>query len=157
MYYQRRLDQVCFQNLREKIETNEGEERWSTDGATVYRWGKSYQHVLRPHRFAVIPQNGNEYDFKMIEPDKYYVHVYQTKLEYEKYDLRTLNSRVMAKELKQRCGHIYWPRPADKKRRTLRTTLPRKTAENRPWKHRFIFYQYGHFWVLFISILLTEN
>ena len=74
-------------------------------------------------------------DFDSIEPDKYYLHVYQTKIEYQKYDLRTLNSRRIAEDLKKRCGCRYWPRPTANRRSAIRTNKPDESSEQQTTKN----------------------
>ena len=120
MYYELNFDDVIFQNLTKKIVTDAGEETWSLKGAKVYKWSRSHEPVLRRHRFAVLPQDGRASDFTQIKPNKYYVHVYQTKIEFAKYDLRSLNSRKIARNLKDRCGNYYFPRTIDLKRKKTR-------------------------------------
>ena len=76
-----------------------GFRKWSFDGATIFNLAKGYKNVLKPHRFAVLLPGNTESCFQWIGPDRYYVHVYQTKIEFERYDLRTLKFRKIAKYL----------------------------------------------------------
>ena len=72
----------------------------------------------------------------MIRPNRYYVHVYQAKVEFKKYDLRTLASRKMVAYLKDKWGKWYWPR---------RTDLLDKSQKNRRDKPKSL--QPGNQWV----------
>ena len=69
---------------------------------TIYKWDRRYEHVLRPHRFTIIPLEATDNNYEMIRPDRYYVDIYQTKIEFRKYDLRTLASRKMVTYLKDK-------------------------------------------------------
>ena len=130
MYYQLNEDEVIFQNLKKKIVTDAGEESWSIKGVTVYKWSRSHNPVLRRHRFAVLPQDGRVCDFTIIKADKYYVHVYQTKIEFDKFDLRSLNSRKIARNLKSRCGSYYFPRAIDLRSKNSRAEKTEKRWED---------------------------
>ena len=59
------------------------------------------------------PQTLSDIDWTVFKPHKYYVHVYQTKIERSWKDLRTLHSRAMARYLSQNWNSQYWPRPID--------------------------------------------
>ena len=72
--------------------------------------------------------------------DRYYIHVYQTRIGPER---RTLRSKGIARELTKRFGELYWPRDMDKQegvrgnaeanRRIIDRDTRRKTSEvNRP-------------------------
>ena len=87
--------------------------KWVTEGVTVFKWTSWFKHVLRPHRFAMIPPTGLKIDWSVFRPDKYYLHVYQTKIERGRNDLRTLHSRSIAKSLNENWRSQYWPRSID--------------------------------------------
>ena len=76
-----RREDVVFDNLKEKVVTEEGERRWFVKGVNIYKWNDSYEHILRPHRFAVCPKRGCKSNFEQIKANRWYVHVYQTKTE----------------------------------------------------------------------------
>ena len=67
IYYELKEEDIIFDNLKEKLVTDEKERRWFTKGVTVYQWDSDYRHILSPHRFAVIPE-GTEGDWRQIKP-----------------------------------------------------------------------------------------
>ena len=60
----------------------------------------------------------------MLRMDRFYIHVYQTKIG---PDRRKLRSKEIARELGRRFGRFYWPRDAEKKE------SERRNAEQRNW------------------------
>ena len=96
-----------LKNLNEVV-TEYGSRRWSSEGATIFKLDMGYKYVLEPHRFAVLLSGNTESCFQWIGPDRYYVHVYQTKIEFERYDLRTLKFRKIAKYLAENFETL-WP------------------------------------------------
>ena len=67
----------------------------------------------------------------MLRKDRYYMHVYQTKIGSER---RTLRSKVIARELWRRFGRMYLPREMDKwwgERRTIENRCKAKEQEER--------------------------
>ena len=112
MYWEFKWRDVVFENLQEKLINEDGERRWFSKGVTLYQWSGSYKHVLRPHRFAVVPTD-HEGNYEQVHPDRYYAHVYQTKIEDTSNELKTLQSRLIAQELESKLGTLYWPRPND--------------------------------------------
>ena len=105
---------LFFRTCGKKIVTTKGERRWSCEGATVYNWNRNYEHILQRHRFAMLPSEKNTCNFSVIRPEKWYVHVYQTKIEIQQNILRTLSSRKMARYLSNnRWDGTYWPRNID--------------------------------------------
>ena len=84
-------------------------ERWVAEGVTVYKPARQKPSALMRHRFAIIPKNGKSR--KCLRTDRYYVHVYQSKIGPKR---RTLWSREIVQTLKRRFGHSYWPREVDK-------------------------------------------
>ena len=73
-----------------------------------------------PHRFAINP--GRDTIRKVLRRDRYYIHVYQTRVDAER---RTLRSKSIARELKKRFEGMYWPRDIDNQ------TQKRETHDNR--------------------------
>ena len=47
----------------------------------------------------------------MLRMDRFYIHVYQTKIG---PDRRTLRSKEIVRELGRRLGRLFWPRDAEK-------------------------------------------
>ena len=79
---------------------------WSAKGVGVYRVIKPFRRT-KPfaHRFAVIPPNHFRGVCNPLEVGKYNSHVYQTKVLIGR-DMRTLKSKLMARELKLLCGRL---------------------------------------------------
>ena len=98
MYYELMEDQVEWKNLQKRRITIERDLRWDAEGITVYNPIRelSLSAVVR-HRFAMLPPKGS---FRIpLRTDRYYIHVYQAKIGHWR---RTLSSRSIARELKQR-------------------------------------------------------
>ena len=113
MFYEIRDEDIQFQNLEEKLKTSRGEEKWATEGVTAYRWESNYNHVLKPHRFSVLPREASNINWGIFNPHRWYIHVYQTKIESRPTAYRTIHSRWVAKQLDARCGKSYFPREID--------------------------------------------
>ena len=111
--------------------TEDGEQRWSSEGVTVWKWDRKYKHILKPHRLAVLPKPGVECNFRALRPDRFYVHVYQTKIEFKRYNLRTLKSRIIAKELAKRWAKSYLPRSIDTDEKRLSSPSNRTELQKR--------------------------
>ena len=139
VFYEVSEDDIKLRNLLKKNLTESGVSKWVTEGVTVFKWESWYRHILRPHRFAMIPPTGHEINWSVFRPDKYYVHVYQTKIERSWNDLRTLHSRSIAKQLNENWGQQYWPRSVDvdsteiRKRKIDHRGSLDKTFQNRRW------------------------
>ena len=136
MYYQLNENDIVFKNLRQKIKTARGEKRWSCEGATVYNWDGSYEHVMQRHRFAMIASENTQVNFRDIRSNKWYVHVYQTKIEHGHNDLRTLRSREMARYLHNKWKETYWPRNIDIREKDVRErkSRPKQKRDHAKWK-----------------------
>ena len=113
MFYEVSEADIQLGNLLEKQMTVAGVRKWISEGVTVFRWAESFRHVLRPHRFAMRPYNTSRINWRVFKPDKYYIHVYQTKIERGRNDLRTLSSRSIAQHLRHQWNAHYWPRTTD--------------------------------------------
>ena len=74
------------------------------------------------HRTTLNPRTDTQR--KMLRMDRFYIHVYQTKIG---PDRRTLRSKEIARELGRRLGRLFWPRDAEKKE------SERRNAEQRNW------------------------
>ena len=96
LYWQVRWEDLVHENLTEVLNTERGIRKWVTQGVAVYQFAENHKHILRYHRFAVLPPDGEPVCRGEIKADKYYIHVYQTKIDKGDGDLRTLNSREMA-------------------------------------------------------------
>ena len=77
----------------------------------------------------------------MIKPKKYYVHAYQTKIECAKYDLRSLNSRKIARNFKNRCGNYYCSQLIDLRNKNTRAERIAKKSEKLFWEDNLLLHQ----------------
>ena len=59
------------------------------------------------------PAQGTQINWSAFKQNKYYIHVYQTKIERAWKDLRTLHSKTIAQNLSQNWSSQYWPRLVD--------------------------------------------
>ena len=118
MYFELKKDQVVWSKLPKKRMTIGGDLCWRGEGVSVYK--PTSDRVTRPivpHRFAInltytVPRS-------QLKTDRYYMHIYQTKIG---PDRRTLRSREMVQEMKRRFKKLYWPRPVDTHGRRAETT-----------------------------------
>ena len=86
-----------------------GDTCWRGEGVSVYK--PNSERDSRPivrHRFAInlsytVPRT-------KLRTDRYYIHVYQTKIGPER---RTLRSKEMVQELQRKFKTTYWPRIVD--------------------------------------------
>ena len=62
MFYEISESDIELENLSVQTLTESGVEKWVTEGVTVFKWQPWYNHVLRRHRFAMLPPNGWEID-----------------------------------------------------------------------------------------------
>ena len=69
--------------------------------------------IPTPHRFAVKPPPTHTGPCNPLLPGKWYVHVYQTKVETSPNFFITIPSKAMARQLKRICGTDYFPRDWD--------------------------------------------
>ena len=67
----------------------------------------------------MAPENSESF-FEQLLPDKWYVHVYQTKIKIEQNNWKTLSSRKMAKYMNNTWRGIHWPRNVDLKEKVVR-------------------------------------
>ena len=130
MFYEVSEADIELGHLLKKQVTDIGVSKWVTEGVTVFRWDSSFRHVLRPHRFAMKPYNTPTIDWHVFKPYKYYIHVYQTKIERGWKDLRTLSSRSIAQHLRLQWNSHYWPRITDIK--MLESMGPSRGRNNGP-------------------------
>ena len=110
MYFEMTKQQVEWGNLKDRGVTIGGDYRWGTEGLTVYKPIKEMPtSIVVRHRFAMLPPQGTYR--RRLRTDRYYIHVYQTKVGDER---KTLQSRKMAQELGRRYRKYYYPREVDK-------------------------------------------
>ena len=85
----------------------------STKGVKLFKLSREDTRTTpRPHRFAVKPRGNPTKPCNPLTVGRWFVHVYQTKLEQNGF-LKTLNSKSIAKDHKKRWGPNYLPRPGD--------------------------------------------
>ena len=113
MFYEISEADIQLGNMTRKNSPDDDACKWVTEGVTVFKWHPQFRHILRPHRFAMRTPNASSIDRKVFKPNKYYIHVYQTKIERAWKDLRTLHSRSIALHLNKHWGDRYWPRSVD--------------------------------------------
>ena len=79
MYYEMAEQQVVWSTFTEKTTTVGGDNRWRAEGISLYNPIRKLPSapVVR-HRFAVLPPRSR--CRKLLRTDRYYVHVYQTKI-----------------------------------------------------------------------------
>ena len=93
MYYELTWQQLEWDNLQDRGVTIGGDYRWGTEGLTVYQPIKEMPtSCLVRHRFAILPKTGCIR--KRLRTDRYYIHVYQTKIGKER---KTPRSKKIAK------------------------------------------------------------
>ena len=115
MYYEMRHEDVVWNEWNNKRTTVDGDWCWRAEGVTLYNpTREEIRRTIVPHRFAINPRG--ETTRSKLRTDRYYMHIYQTKIGPDRLTLRSIE---MARELNQMFGNIYWPRKFDEK--TMRT------------------------------------
>ena len=113
-------DDIAFWNLSRDQRHNSEAQAWLAKGVRIFKLTKpDFRRKPRPHRFAVNPPDGFRHQCNPLKVGKYYVHIYQTKVEVGVKDRRTLQSRKMAQELKRIFGTEYNSRPGDIEQRPI--------------------------------------
>ena len=113
MFWEHSHDDISFMNLKKDQFSTDGFESWSAKGVKVFRVTKPCRRS-KPfaHRFAVIPPDHFRGVCNPLEVGKYYSHIYQTKV-LVGGEMRTLRSKLMARELNLLCGTSYHHRKYD--------------------------------------------
>ena len=97
-----------FENLKKEEQRDRNKTIYSTKGVKVFKTQKEDGRIIPiPHRFAVKPPQWWTGSCNPLIPGKWYVHVYQTKIETTPNIFRSLRSRAMAQHLKRICGSDY--------------------------------------------------
>ena len=130
MYYELTEQQVEWANFQNKTTTVGGDYKWSDDGISLYNpiRERPSAAVVR-HRFAILPPRGG--CRRPLRTDRYYVHVYQTKIGRQR---RTLHSKRIATELERKYGKSYYPRELDRTKQSeiiWRRREPTKTQSSK--------------------------
>ena len=114
LYFELKGEDIAFGNLDRNFSTARGTTTWSTKGVEIFKLHREdLRTTPRPHRFAVVPSGRPSEPCNPLTVGKFYCHVYQTKLQLATNFRKALNSKAMAKSLKQRLGIQYLPRPRD--------------------------------------------
>ena len=132
MYYELTEEQVVWNKVPKRSVTIGGDTCWRGEGVTVYK--PHSERDTRPivrHRFAInlsykVPRT-------KLRTDRYYIHVYQTKIGSER---RTLRSKEMVRELQRKFKTTYWPRRVDTQGRWEGRTTSEKRNPKRDGDHR---------------------
>ena len=110
MYWETRKEQIEWEQWKNRRVTVGGDLGWRAEGASLYHpTTDTLIRTIVPHRFAINPSRCSIR--QKMRTDRYYIHVYQTRVGPER---RTLRSRAIARELRRRFGNLYWPRDIDK-------------------------------------------
>ena len=113
MWWELTWDDIIWDNLDEKIVREKGVKKWGSKGINVYQFDRGYKHNLQRHRFAVFPPNGEKVCRNSMRPDRYYIHVYQTKIKKADGVVCWLRSKEIAKFLNNKWRQTYYPRDRD--------------------------------------------
>ena len=105
--------------------TRNGMRKWVAEGVTVYQFANGYRHVLREHRLVVIPPDGSKVCRGDMRSDRFYIHIYQTKISRSENDIRFLKSREIAVGLNKNFGDIYFPRSRDVPQNLQKQNFPK--------------------------------
>ena len=130
MFWEHSREDICFRNLRKDGYSVDGIESWKADGVQVFRLTKpDKRRKPRAHRFAVNPPRSLVGSCNPLKLGRWYTHVYQTKVLVNQ-EMKTIQSKPMAQELKRICGDSYCPRKYDLvDRRTYNVTNHLKAGE----------------------------
>ena len=103
MYYEMRREQINWEEWKDERITVGGDLCWMAEGATLYKPTRDlHTRTIVRHRFALNPFKNTPR--RRLRTDRYYVHVYQTRIGPER---RTLRSRSIARELKRRFPSMW--------------------------------------------------
>ena len=117
LYYELKGEDIIFENLDRNFSTARGVSIFSTKGVEIFkRHREDHRTTPRAHRFAVIPGGHSSQPCNPLQVGKFYVHIYQTKLKLDGNFMKTLNSKAIARALKEMYGERYLPRPRDLER-----------------------------------------
>ena len=111
LFFELKDKDINYQELKPGFDTTLGMSTLSTKGVKLFKLSREDTRTTpRPHRFAVKPRGNPAKPCNPLTVGRWFVHVYQTKLEQNGF-LKTLNSKSIVKELKKRWGPNYLPRP----------------------------------------------
>ena len=119
MYYELTNEQVIWKELPKERLTVGGDLCWRGEGVSVYKpTSERETRPIVPHRFAINLTNTAQR--AKLRTDRYYMHVYQTKIG---PDRRSLKSREMVQEMQWRFKELYWSRLVDTQSRRVVTRI----------------------------------
>ena len=133
MYYEIKENQVDWESMGRKRLTIGGDFCWRGNGVTIYQPTRERtRRPIVPHRFAI--NLGQQYQQPGLRTDRYYIHVYQTKIG---RDRKTLRSKEIAREINKRWRKVYLPRLIDTQsagsdKYEARRERPRRALEQDP-------------------------
>ena len=137
MFWEHSREDICCRNLTRVEYPMEGVERWRANGVILFKLTKPDIRIYpRAHRLAVNPPKGFTGNCNPLTVGKWYSHVYQTKVQINK-EPKTIQSRVMAKELKKICGNAYRPRRYDLEPKTKKNVV-NQTGRMREVNHNHL-------------------
>ena len=114
LYFELKGEDILFELLDRDLNTARGITTYSTKGVQIFKLHREdVRTTPRAHRFAVIPSGNPTQPCNPLKVGKFYVHVYQTKVKLAVNLMKTLNSKSIARTLKQMYGIRYLPRPRD--------------------------------------------
>ena len=132
MYYEIKHNQVDWDRMGRRRLTIGGDYCWRAEGVTIYQpTGDKASRPVVPHRFAINLGHQNKLSRQNLRKDRYYIHVYQTKIGSER---RTLRSKEIAHEIGRRWRKEYLPRPIDNSRVKQETHFVTRDRERNSWK-----------------------
>ena len=113
LYYELKDQDINFNGLHQDFNTAWGKSTLTTKGVTLFKLSRRDTRITpRPHRFAVVRKGNPTTPCNPLKVGCWYVHVYQTKISINGV-LKTLNSKAIAKKLKEMWGLHYLHRPSD--------------------------------------------
>ena len=107
LWWELTYEDVNWDNLDERIVGEKGVKRWETKGVNVFQFARGFKHDLKKHRFAVFPSGGEAVCRDSMRPDRYYIHVYQTKIKNSCGGVCWLRSREIAQFSKHNWRQTY--------------------------------------------------
>ena len=127
LYYEMERKQIDWRKMGNMRLTVGGDQCWRGEGVTIYKPTREQTNTpVVPHRFAI---NLEQHERNTgLRTDRYYIHVYQTKIGPER---KTLRSKEMARELSKKLGSVYYPRERDLPKENERTQQPERQRPTR--------------------------
>ena len=113
LFFELRDEDINYDALAPGFNTAQGMSTLTTKGVKLFKLSRADTRTTpKPHRFAVIPSGNPATPCNPLKVGRWYVHVYQTKIELDGF-LKTLNSKAIARDLQKKWGIQYMPRSRD--------------------------------------------